>query len=67
MINGSMFSFQEHVFWVVSLNTLFILVFGKCREVIIQCSQYRGDLSIAVSLGMAGTLPTAVARLWPFY
>lgn len=24
---------QEHVFWVVSLNTLFILVFGECVAV----------------------------------
>ena len=27
-LDGS-FYFLEHVFWVVSLNTLFILVFGK--------------------------------------
>lgn len=29
------FCFQEHVFWVVSLNTLFILVFGKWYDFIL--------------------------------
>jgi len=28
-LDGSLL-FLEHVFWVISLNTLFILVFGKC-------------------------------------
>lgn len=30
-LDGSLV-FLEHVFWVVSLNTLFVLVFGKSRE-----------------------------------
>ena len=34
-LDGSLI-FLEHVFWVVSLNTLFVLIFGKCELIRLQ-------------------------------
>lgn len=43
-LDGSLF-FLEHVFWIVSLNTLFILVFGM-----VACCRYFRSLSLVCSI-----------------
>ena len=59
-LDGSLV-FVEHVFWVISLNTLFILLFAFCPYHVGSYALYKSDLVILASASQFGGLVTTVA------